>query len=145
MSLQEGESIMISPTVLGFRTLIRRRHSHHQGHTPGLEQLFSHNRHMQPLSLVLNRSFVGKQPTPTSSSALPENRMYGYQGGRATSTFHGLPEQIGYPYYQNQNKGETQDSEASYGNDEGLHTSVPGSTTHGTTFACPQRRLTPKQ
>ena len=145
MSLQQGECIIFSPTVLGFRTLIRRRHSPHQGHTPGLEQLFSHNRHIQPLSLVLNRSFVGDQYSTTSSSALPVNRKYGDQGGRTTSTFHGLPEQIGYPYNQYQDLGETQVSEASYGNTQGLQTAVPGATTPGTTITRPQRRLTPKQ
>lgn len=145
MSLQQGECIIFSPTVIGFRAMIRHRHSPHQGHTPGLENLFSHNRHMQPLSLILNRSFVGNQSTATSSSALPENRMYGYQGLRTPSTFNGLTEQIGYPYHQNQNQGETQVSEARYSNAQGLQTAVPGSTNPGTTVTRPQRKLTPKQ
>ncbi len=147
MSLQQGECIIFSPTVLGFRARIRRRHSPHQGHTPGLEQLFTHNRHMQPVSLVLNRSFVGNPPPPTSRSAIPENRVGGYQGGSTTSTLRGLPEQLGYPFYQNRNQyqGETQVAEAIYRNAGNLQSAGAGSTHSGTTFSRTQRKLTPKQ
>lgn len=149
MSLQQGECIIFSPTVIGFKARIRRRHSPHEGHTPGLDNLFTHNRHMQPLSLVLNRSFVGNQSTMTSSSAFPENRMYGYQGLPTSKTWNGLVEQRGYPYHQNQDQYQTEGDiptpEGSFIGSPGLQTTAGSVSNPGTIITRPQRRLTPKQ
>ncbi len=94
MSLQQGECLIFSPTVLGFRAMLRCRHSPHLGHTPGLESLISHNSAMLPLPFVLNRSFVGE----TSTTIGP--RIYGYQGGTESTDRGQVPQTAGYPYHQ---------------------------------------------
>jgi len=52
VTLSQGECFIFSPTVVGFRALLRARYSPHLAHTPGLSELASHLRAVRPLELV---------------------------------------------------------------------------------------------
>lgn len=59
LSLRPGECFVFSPLVLGFRMMIRRRHSPDLSRTPGLEQLERHNREaMAKRELVARRGYA---------------------------------------------------------------------------------------
>ena len=52
MSLQRGECYIFSPSVIGFRTVIRKRTSPHLGNTPGLEELIAHRQQVRPVQAL---------------------------------------------------------------------------------------------
>jgi hypothetical protein len=52
MTLQQGECYIFSPNVIGFRTFMRKRTSPHLGHTPGLEALMAHQKHVKPVGAL---------------------------------------------------------------------------------------------
>jgi hypothetical protein len=58
IELRQGECFVFSPSVIGFKTMFRTRHSEHQGHTPGLAQLVTHLRRMKSLDAVSARSYT---------------------------------------------------------------------------------------
>jgi hypothetical protein len=58
VSLRQGECFIFSPTVIGFRTILRQRHSPHLAHTPGLPHLAAHLRTVQPIEAVTTRSYT---------------------------------------------------------------------------------------
>jgi len=62
VSLRQGECFVFSPSVIGFRTMMRMRYSPHMGHTPGLDDLFRHTRQLAPVQSVLSRSFSAQRP-----------------------------------------------------------------------------------
>ncbi len=96
MSLQQGECIIFSPNVLGFRAKLRECRSPHMGHTPGLDALLAHNAGVMPLPVVLNRSFA------TGNEHSGPGTVYGYQG---------LNEQVGIPYHQDRQQAGVQVAE----------------------------------
>ncbi len=66
-TLRQGECFIFSPMVIGLKTMIRLRYSPHQGHTPGLDNLLSHNRRLAPVDVILSRSFASAGNVATVS------------------------------------------------------------------------------
>jgi hypothetical protein len=56
-SLVQGECYCFGPSVIGMRVMMRVRRSPHGGHTPGLDNLNQHTRHLAPVTDVLSTSF----------------------------------------------------------------------------------------
>ena len=87
VSLRQGECFIFSPSVIGFRTTLRQRHSPHLAHTPGLPHLAAHLRTVQPIEAVITRSYTsvethlageqddglnaGNETTPGATQAAP--------------------------------------------------------------------------
>ncbi|MBV8822761.1 MAG: ATP-binding protein [Ktedonobacteraceae bacterium] len=58
LELRQGECFIFSPGVIGFKTMMRKRHSTHLGHTPGLSQLAAHLQRLAPLAVVTARTYT---------------------------------------------------------------------------------------
>ena len=87
VTLAQGECFIFSPSVIGFRTILRQRHSPHLAHTPGLPHLAAHLRTVQPIEAVTTRSYTsvdahlageqddelnaGNETTPSATQATP--------------------------------------------------------------------------
>lgn len=52
MSLGVSECYIFSPTVIGFRTFMRKQTSPSLGHTPGLEQLMGYRKQLRPIGML---------------------------------------------------------------------------------------------
>jgi hypothetical protein len=68
LTLQQGECFIFSPSVIGFRTLIRQRYSPHLGHTPGLAPLAAHLMCMPPVEIVSARRYTSVESRIESGS-----------------------------------------------------------------------------
>ena len=66
-TLRQGECFIFSPAIIGLKTMIRKRYSPHQGNTPGLDNLLSHNRRLAPVDVILSRSFASSGGVVTVS------------------------------------------------------------------------------
>jgi hypothetical protein len=65
-ALRQGECFVFSPSVIGFKAMMRERYSPHMGHTPGLDDLWRHTRHLAPVQSVLGRSFAAQSSQSTT-------------------------------------------------------------------------------
>jgi hypothetical protein len=86
-TLQQGECFIFSPTVIGFRTLLRPRYSPHLAHTPGLSELASHLRRVRPLEVV-TQHYASIEVSPTTTGHDEPQRQ---DAGSAPATPTPLP------------------------------------------------------
>jgi hypothetical protein len=73
-ALRQGECFIFSPQVIGFKAMIRERHSPHMGHTPGLDDLMTHSRQLAPMQAVLSQGFTGGMVQKEASRPAPRNK-----------------------------------------------------------------------
>lgn len=73
-ALRQGECFIFSPQVIGFKAMIRERHSPHMGHTPGLDDLMTHSRQLAPMQTVLSQGFTGGMVQKEASRPAPRHK-----------------------------------------------------------------------
>ena len=91
LTLRQGECFIFSPSIIGFRTFIRERTSPHLGHTPGIEALIAHRKHLRPVQTLSFDSL------PTDEEADRQHQQNGPAQPTRAVNETAYREQIGYP------------------------------------------------